>query len=73
VPDEQQIYIKMDVGWTVTACPLCEKTATSHGWLFSGPQPGPPLEDNRNVIGEVFIHDGSEYCVRPPSLALILK
>jgi hypothetical protein len=73
VPDEQQVYITVDGGWTPTECPLCKQTATSHGWLFNDPPPRPPLEDKRRAIGDVFMHADLEDCVRPPRLAGLLS
>lgn len=73
MPNEQKVYITMDSGGTLTECPLCKQTATSHGRLFSDPPPRPPLGDKRGAIGEVFMHADSADCVWPQRLAALLN
>jgi len=57
---DRRFYMAYDVGWIVTACPYCTKPATWHAFLFNEELRRP---DDREAVGEVFGHDGSEDCV----------
>jgi hypothetical protein len=57
---DQRFYMAYDVGGIMNGCPYCTKPGIWHAFLFSD-EPRQP--DDREAVGEVFGHDGSEDCV----------
>ena len=59
-------YISFEVDWASKTCPHCEqRTALGHGWLFKEPPPSSSALDNREPIGEVYIHNAGADIEQP--------
>ena len=58
-------YVMYERSWVPKPCPCCHQhIARNHGWLFTDAPPVAPAFDTRTPVGETFLHDEGEDCVR---------
>jgi hypothetical protein len=54
--EEKMTYIKYEAGWKAQACPECQRTATSHGFLSWEPR-------SQQAFAHVFLHEKGDDCL----------